>query len=636
MFVFLSVLTNLLLPAQAAYQNNNVIPTLSLLLLGSKNQPPVTQIQVDAVIGESIMLGDLLFPDLVATNDLEISDKWDEIDAIYEALALIAIPPGYTNLDVCDNLDLIPNSELILGLDDLCSELTTALEEFSNLQEVVNYAADYLWESNNREVALVNGNGIAIVTNEGIATISVTDPHGNHTHDIIINAQRVVQTIRELDIQNEKFVTIDEGKIQSYNADGSVKAEKEVTVESYEGNTGDVVLSGPGANLASADQLITFSPCTVFPDGMLRSVTSVTDNGDGTFTLATSEGSLAEVITTLDLEHKESVDANSSESTPGDNDLETMSVTSLAPGVKMLTPEEFKQAVASSDRGREYLEVLKSGDGLKKNDDILLRATLSGDWSPDFAFEFNKTDSQDGESDGYGDMGISGIIGFKMPIHIYMRYADWKLRRFDAYFKPTQYTDIRISVDGDADIERTLAEVRGPSIKFFIGPLPVYVRPIFEISVGGSAEGDVVLDVVDYEVWNKYGVTYTRGRSGPDWRPVAHYNRQFNPPSLLDGNYSLGAWGQVKPKLRFYGLGGPYAKAKIGARLTADTSKTEAGEDWARLRSFVIVSTGVEFDITVSKGPFDYTIVDYEKNFGTILKLYRTEWDSNGPYAPAP
>jgi hypothetical protein len=46
----------------------------------------------------------------------------------------------------------------------------------------------------------------------------------------------------------------------------------------------------------------------------------------------------------------------------------------------------------------------------------------------------------------------------------------------------------------------------------------------------------------------------------------------------------------------------------------------------------VIVRLGVAFDVTVEYGPFDHTIIDYEKSFGKIMELYRTEWDNGSPY----
>ncbi|HHD63200.1 MAG TPA: hypothetical protein ENK96_02290 [Desulfobulbaceae bacterium] len=620
--LFFLVLVPLVQSGWAAEQNAKITPIISQLLFHG-----VKKIKVDAVIGESLLLGDLIFPDQVATWEQTIDEKWDEIDALYEFLATVTLPPGYTNMNVCDNLSSIIGSvdPVTYGvLDSKCTELASRLEEFSNLQEVVNYAADYLWESNNESVADVNGNGIALVTNEGIATITVTDPGGRVTHEIIINAQKIVHKVRQLQIQNEAFVSIEDGKIQSYNADGSVKASVAVTVDSYDSGTGDVVLSDQGALLVSAGQLIIFGPCTVFPDGMIRSVTAINDNS-GTVTLTTQEGSLTDVVASVDLEHEESVDAKHSEPPSSNNNPQTTSATvKLAPDVKMLSRKEFREAVTNSPDGQIYLKSLESGSEATENN-MLLKAALSGDWSPDFAFTFDKS---------HGSLNIKGTIGFKMPIHVYMRISNWKLKRFNASFKPTQYSDITISSIGSTvGMEQPLAEVRGPSIKFMIGPLPVWVRPIFEISVGGSAEGSVTLKVVDYEVWNKYGVKYTRGRSGADWRPFAHYNRKFKPPELSNADYSLSAWGQVRPNLRFYGLGGPYARARIGARLTADTSITGQNENWAKLRSYIYVSSGVAFDITVSAGPFDHTIVDYQKDFGKILELHRTEWDSNGPYS---
>ena len=588
----------------------------------------------DAVVGESVNLTALLFPEAAQATETAIDAKWDEIDAIYEALGQIAIPSGYTPQTVCDDLDAIPGAALIPGLTSSCENLATELLALNNLQEVVNYAADYLWASNNESVSLVNGIGLALVTNQGIATITATPPDGGTPVTIAINAQEVVSDVRDLQIQNEAVVSIEENTLKSFNTDGSTNSEAFIAIAGYDEDTGEMVVSGAGALLISVDQLVAIAPCDSFPDGGLRQIDSATDLSNGDVLLGTSEGDMASVIQTLDMDHKESVDDNGATQSNEGEDIESGASMTLAPGVRLLSADEFREAVLlvhetrSADRHYTAMDAEASAGKA-----FLARAAASGDWNPRYRFEFDYSDSQANESDGYGSMAVRGVIGFEMPVHFYLRYSDWKLRRFVGTFKPTQYAEIEVEVDGDADISRTLAEVRAPSIKFFIGPLPVYVRPIFEVSVHGEAQGNgVVLSVVDYEVYCKYGVDYRRGRSGPDWKPVTAYNRVFNDPEIMDGDFTLSAYGRIEPRLRFYGLGGPYARADIGATLNADTSRTGSGEDWATLESFLKVSTGVSFDISVEVGFWDHSIIDYDKNFGLILNKHRTEWDSDGPY----
>lgn len=589
----------------------------------------------EAVVGESVNLTALLFPEAAEATETDIDAKWDEIDAIYEELGQIAIPSGYTPQTVCDALAAIPGSELIPGLATTCESLATELLALNNLQEVVDYAADYLWASNNESVSLVNGSGLALVTDEGVATITATPPGGGTPVTIAINAQEVVSDVRDLQIQNEAVISIEENSLKSFNADGSTKSEAAITIESYGEDTGEMEVSGAGALLISVDQLVAIAPCDLFPDGGLRQIDSVTGLLNGNVLLGTSEGDMASVIQTLEMDHKECVDDTGATESGAGEDLEAGESVTLAPGVRLLSRNEFRQAVRRHDETSPHTSRTVGMDPeTADSKNFLARAAASGDWNPRYRFEFDYTDSQANESDGYGSMAVRGVIGFEMPVHFYLRYSDWKLRRFVGTFKPTQYAEIEVEVDGDADISRTLAEVRAPSIKFFIGPLPVYVRPIFEVSVHGEAEGnEVQLSVVDYEVYCKFGVDYRRGRSGPDWKPVTGYNRVFNDPEITDGDFTLKAYGRVEPKLRFYGLGGPYARADIGATLSADTSKTDPGEDWATLESFLKVSTGVSFDITVEVGFWDHSIIDYDKNFGLILNKSRTEWDSDGPYS---
>jgi hypothetical protein len=588
----------------------------------------------DAVVGESVNLSAMLFSEAAEATETAIDAKWDEIDAIYEALGQIAIPSGYTAQNVCDAVDTIPGAELIPDLVTTCETLASELLALNNLQEVVNYAADYLWASNNESVSLVDGSGMALATNEGVATITATPPGGGAPVTIAINAQEMVSDVRDLQIQNEVVVSIEDGTLQSFNADGSVKSEAPITIVSYDEVTGEMEVSGAGALLVSADQLVAIAPCDLFPDGGLRQIDSITGLLNGNISLGTSEGDMATVIQTLEMDHKESVDDTGAVESGAGDDREAGASMTLAPGVRLLCVDEFQQAVRRMDDASTKLSraagMGAQADTKKK---FLARAAASGDWNPRYAFEFDYSDSQANESDGHGSMAVRGVIGFEMPVHFHLSYSDWKLRRFVGSFKPTQYAEIEVEVDGDADISRTLAEVRAPSIKFFIGPLPVYVRPIFEVSVHGEAEGNaVVLSVVDYEVYSKYGVDYRRGRSGPDWKPVTGYNRVFHDPEIVDGDFTLQAYGRIEPKLRFYGLGGPYARADIGATLRADTGKTDPGENWATLDSFLKVSTGVSFDVTVEVGPFDHTIIDYDKSFGLILNKSRTEWDSDGPY----
>lgn len=573
---------------------------------GSKEE--VAQLSYDAVIGEEVKLDELIFPALVDENEVEIDQKWAEIEAIYDSLAAMPIPGGYQPQEICDNITSIPGAEYIVGLSQKCTELTAAIGEVSNLQEAVRYAVGYLWGSNNESVTLVDGRGLALITDEGVATISVTDANGNHTHDIVINAQRVVHKIKQMDIKNDVFVSVGAEKIRSFNADGTVKEELPTTVVAYTAATGEVVLSGPGAGAVTAGQTILFEPSAVFPEGGIRAVMGVTTNGANVI-LNTKVGDLAKIINRLDMEHKEAV--NKDEATIASTSAKRMSASAsirTAKGVQLLSAEDFRGKVAQGSSA--------SGSGRSVGNLLVKRALLSGTWTPDFAFKFQKN-------------GLEGVLGFKMPIHMSMKYEDWKLQRFVTSFKPTQYGEI--TVKSGAEIE--LAEVKGSSISFMIGALPVYVRPIIVVSVGGGLTvGEVELKVADYEVSCEYGVDYKRGRDGANWRPIAHYNRTFNDPTVPATNFALTAWGRVQPTLRFYGLGGPYARATIGGKLSGDVSKTAPDQNWAALQSFVRVSTGVAMEIGVETPFYDATLVDVDINFGKVLDLTREEWNSGGPF----
>lgn len=617
--------------AQSDSRLKGVSPALYLLLLDRECSSEPRQITIEAIIGEHLRLGEYLFPELAAAVEEAMDATWEQIDELYEQLAGIDVsllPSGYQDFvedEICWHLDEIfpPLIPVPADLQQSCDQLITLVDSFSNLQEVVNYGANYLWQSNNEDVVLVDDTGLALTTGEGVATITAR-ASGCPTHTLTIDASRVVQTIRQLDMQNDKVLTVEDGFIRSFNANGTTDQEVaiEVVSDTPDGDGWDVVLSGDGRVLVNPDQLIVFAPSTVFEDGAIRRIVTVTPQ-TGQVSAETVLGTIAEVVNELDIEHKETVDEGASDIT-GFAGVSTTARTgddavfTLAPGVRALSAEQFYEAVAA----RGALDPSAPASLIEK-------AIAQESWNPQFAFAFD-TCPLDETSD---DMCVEGVVGFKMPIYLSLRVSDFKLQRFRSSFRPTQYSDITIGVSGEAEIEHTLAEVRGPSIKVLIGPLPVWVRPIFEVGVAGRSEGSVILNVVDYEVWNEYGVKYDRDRSGPDWRPVAHYNRKFKDPSLVDGDFSLGAWGVVETKLRFYGLGGPYARALIGARLHGDTSRTQPEDKyWAWLRSFVIVRLGVAFDVTVEYGPFDYTIVDYEKSFGKIMELYRTEWDNGSPY----
>jgi hypothetical protein len=578
--------------AQSDSRLKGVSPALYLLLLDRECSSEPRQITIEAIIGEHLRLGEYLFPELAAAVEEAMDVIWEQLDELYEQLAGIdvsVLPPEYQDFvedEICWHLDEIfpPLIPVPADLQQSCDQLITLVDSFSNLQEVVNYGANYLWQSNNEDVVLVDDTGLALTTGEGVATITAR-ASGCPTHTLTIDASRVVQTIRQLDMQNEKVLTVEDGKINTFSADGTAGVSVDIEVVSDEAsgdNRWDVVLGNDGRLLVNPDQLIVFAPSTVFEDGAIRRVKSVGEDNmpvDGQLTITTELGTIAEVVNELDLEHKETVDEGASDIT-GSAEVSTTARTgddavfSLAPGVRVLSAEQFYEAVAA----RGTLDPSAPASLIEK-------AIAQESWNPQFAFAFDTC-----PPDGTNDMCVEGVVGFKMPIYLSLRVSDFELQRFRSSFRPTQYSDITIGVSGEADIEHTLAEVRGPSIKVLIGPLPVWVRPIFEVGVAGRSEGSVTLNVVDYEVWNEYGVKYDRGRSGPDWRPVAHYNRRFKDPSLVDGDFSLGAWGVVETKLRFYGLGGPYARALIGARLHGDTSRTQPEDKyWAWLRSFVML-----------------------------------------------
>lgn len=618
----------------------------------------ITKLSFDAVPGEAVRLGDLMFPGQAEALGVQIDEQWGEINDLYDALATITLPDGVTPENVCTSPDEFDNSLdsfslPVLALDPvteaqlslLCEQLNTALGEVNNLQEAVNFAADYLWQSNNESVALVNGNGLALVTNEGVATITVTDAQGTPTHEITINASALVQKVNQLAIQNDKVVTIEAGTIKTLDSSGTVSNELPIVIDSYDAASGLLQVSAAGAGALAVSQTLIIAPGAEFEEGAIFQVDAISDLGGGVIAATVGEGNLASVMQGLDMEQKAGVSADTAATTASDTDIEGVTASKaslsggviLAEGVSLLSPEEYRKALLESDKGQAALKALNAGVSYSEMSDemMIMAASISGDWNPGFAFSFDVSDSQDNETDGWGSMGLKGTLGFSMPIHMYLRYSDWELKRFIAYFKPTQNADIEISVTGDADIERTIAEVRGSLITFYIGPVPVYMRPIFEVSVGGRAVGDnVTVKVVDYEVWTKYGVDYWRNRSGRDWRPIAHYDRSFREVGWTGGDIYLSAWGQVEPLLRFWGMGGPYGRAQIGARLKADTSLTAPGDNWAELGSYVHVSTGVKLDISVEGFGLDVSVVDYDRSFGRVLDLHREEWSSGGPYAP--
>lgn len=141
-----------------------------------------------------------------------------------------------------------------------------------------------------------------------------------------------------------------------------------------------------------------------------------------------------------------------------------------------------------------------------------------------------------------------------------------------------------------------------PTIKFFVGPVPVIVRP--ELSMKMGVEGSVggaLKSTAGVDVGLKTGVHYVvNGAVTPYFTPRANF------PVTVDARLGANARVTVVPRLvlKVYGVAGPFVE--IGATARGDVNiLAPAGTPWWTAEAGVTGNVGLALDVWFVRARFD-------------------------------
>ena len=239
---------------------------------------------------------------------------------------------------------------------------------------------------------------------------------------------------------------------------------------------------------------------------------------------------------------------------------------------------------------------------------------------------------KDGDLSTQGDeIRIKGNVGLSYHSKIELDISWGKIKNFEllSTFKFTNGLSIvagnnglglgygMVSING---VSMSIATVRFSPITFFIGPIPVVIFPVIDVSVGVEA-GDAPLNIntgYDYTLTVKAGAKYT---DDDGWSSVKSLNSDFEPyfnqNNGLPINVDLDAYLEPTLYMYIYGLVGPY----VGIKPSFEYSQSTGRPDWLDLYANLDVETGIDIN-TLSDYIGDISYDLYNKQWRIYSKFY--------------
>ncbi|RMH41233.1 MAG: hypothetical protein D6689_11620 [Deltaproteobacteria bacterium] len=221
-----------------------------------------------------------------------------------------------------------------------------------------------------------------------------------------------------------------------------------------------------------------------------------------------------------------------------------------------------------------------------------------------------------------------------------------KIRRFklvEATATATASEEARLRLVGEAavsgDIEKQIAEIKFKPVIVWVGYVPVYVRPVIELTLGGEASVSASFTTgVEQSLSYTAGVQYANGA----WGVVNDLTKMFSytPPSV---DASLEAKGALTPRLVFYvyGVAGPFLGAEAYLKFTADLN----ADPWCDLVAGLGGEVGVTGDLYgVDLGEYKAELFNLETSLFTCGKPYMNvtgpddlsaSGPEGGPFSPS-
>jgi len=416
------------------------------------------------------------------------------------------------------------------------------------------------------------------------------------------------------------------------------------------------------------------------PDGFLRVVEGIHASG-GQVVVETRQANLSDIVKEGEAE--------------------------LANEVMTLTEDDFDDAYPIADDW----PVVVVGQTLGEHDTETVdpsqwdQSLVSGesDWTPpgDAApkpqalIEFNKEvgksytlvgrETAEGSTVGAGaTVTINAHFDLTIALDVGMRFSILNPDHFHIYARFTESSSLTIKAEASVGFEweKVLFRKAFRTIKFFIGPVPVIIRPVLVVSIKAdgsifcSMEGGITqgLDLVG-------GVKYNQATTSGEWevlQPIGDYTIEGGDLGESDGwDVVKAAWIGIEtfpdpfdddfdfcdfindtvsagfntslaigPQLDFlfYGVGGPYIGMELFGEL--DGNFMASDEPWITLAAGVTAEAGITLDIlwgliTISKG---WTLFEMRLDTedtdddGVLIEFYSDAADAlawqGGPLGP--
>ena len=318
------------------------------------------------------------------------------------------------------------------------------------------------------------------------------------------------------------------------------------------------------------DDVVAIAVTDESPYGLLRKVTSITQEGDQVI-VETTQAKLTDVI------EQGTISASKTLTT---SHRSIASVETLK-GVSLRTQPTVRNARAAA----AAVEI--------DPDTELFNLDLNGVVLYDHDGNENTTNDQI-----VADGGISFGLGFDLDIQIKW----WKVESLSFTTTPWQIAEISISSSISKSIEKKvqIAKYYMSPITVMVGTWPVVMVPVITVYVG--LDGEVSIGITT-GITESASLTAGVEYKDDEWGPVSDFDIDFD-YQLPELYASASVKGYVEPDfaLLIYGIVGPYATLQGYLQLDADIND----EPWWSLYAGIAVGAGVEVEV------IGYEIVDFE------------------------
>jgi len=175
-----------------------------------------------------------------------------------------------------------------------------------------------------------------------------------------------------------------------------------------------------------------------------------------------------------------------------------------------------------------------------------------------------------------GKATLDGFVDMDLNVFVHSKISWFSLKSLDAGVQFQENSELKL--DAQCDYTKSfgpkeIANITGPLTVFFVGPVPVTVRPLVVISVGFDGKVSATLHLkVQQDANMKLGAQYDKGNG---WSVINQRSNNFRfdvPTAQVD--VSAKAYATVKAGALFYESGYVYGYGSPFLEFTASTAAT--------------------------------------------------------------